>query len=195
MILELIQQSLGDRGIDQISRQLRTGPEQTQKAISAALPLLLGALGRNSAQPQGAASLARALEEDHDGSILQDLSGFLNQGNTSPGDSILEHVLGSRRRNVEQGLSQATGLGGPAVAKLLSLLAPVVMGALGKAQSNRASEPGGLADLLQSEVSKSAMPDQLGGLLSLLDSNQDGQVVDDIARMGSQLLGSLFQKK
>ena len=57
MILDLIQQSLGNREMDQIGSQLGTGPQQTQQAVAAALPLLLGALGRNTAEPQGARAL------------------------------------------------------------------------------------------------------------------------------------------
>ena len=195
MILDLIRQSLGGREIDQIGLQLGTGPDQTRQAVAAALPLLLSALGRNSSQPQGATALATALERDHDGSILDDLAGFLGQGSTGPGDGILNHVLGSRRQNVEMGLGQASGLGGDSVAKLLSLLAPIVMGALGKAQSSRSLDPGGLSNLLEAEATSSADSSQWGSLLSLLDSDGDGDVSDDLTRIGSQLLGGLFNKK
>jgi hypothetical protein len=195
MIFDLIRQSLGSSEVDQISSQLGTKPQQTQQAIAAALPLLLGALDRNSTQPQGAAALANALERDHDGSILDNLAGFLGQGDTSPGDGILKHVLGERRQNVEAGLGQASGLEGQSVSKLLALLAPIVMGALGKEKRNQHLDPGGLSGLLRTEVSSTASSSQLGGLMALLDSNQDGQVADDIARMGSQLLSSLFNKK
>jgi hypothetical protein len=195
MILDLIRQSLGQGEMDQIGRQLGARPEQTQQAIAAALPLLLGALGRNSSQPQGAASLADAVARDHDGSILDDLSGFLGQGNTSPGNAILKHVLGSRRQTVERGLGQVSGLQGQSASTLLSLLAPIVMGALGKARSSASLDSGGLSRLVQKEASSSAPSGQLGSLLSLLDSDHDGQVSDDIARIGSQLLGGFFGKK
>lgn len=195
MILDLVMKSLGSGEIKQIGNQLGTTPEQTSRAVSAALPLLLGALGRNSAQPEGAAALSRALNRDHDGSILDNLAGFLGQGTTAPGDSILKHVLGSGRERVESGLGQAAGLEGPAVSKLLALLAPVVMGALGKAQATRSVDPQSLSGVLREEAKQGAPQAQLDGLLSLLDTNQDGQVVDDIARIGSQLLGGLFGRK
>ena len=44
-------------------------------ALAGALPLLLGALGRNASQPAGAESLFGALERDHAGS--SDLGGLL----------------------------------------------------------------------------------------------------------------------
>ena len=44
--------------LQQMSQQLGIQPAQASAALGAALPLLLGALGRNAAQPQGAGSPA-----------------------------------------------------------------------------------------------------------------------------------------
>ncbi|MFQ6311749.1 DUF937 domain-containing protein, partial [Lysobacter capsici] len=49
----------------QLGSQLGLSQPQTQSAVSAALPLLLGALGRNASQPQGAEALFGALQRDH----------------------------------------------------------------------------------------------------------------------------------
>ena len=48
---------LSGPALQQISQQLGTGHTQTAGAVAAALPLLLGALGRNASQPQGAEAL------------------------------------------------------------------------------------------------------------------------------------------
>ena len=48
--------------LQQVSQQLGIGQMQAASAVSAALPLLLGALGRNTAQPQGAEALFGALQ-------------------------------------------------------------------------------------------------------------------------------------
>ncbi|MEO7795244.1 MAG: DUF937 domain-containing protein [Thermoanaerobaculia bacterium] len=63
--------------ISQIASQIGATPGQTQTAVSAAMPMLLGALARNSATPQGAAGILGALERDHDGSLLDSLGGML----------------------------------------------------------------------------------------------------------------------
>ena len=63
---ELLSQLQG-APLQQIADQLGTNPSQAQSAVSAALPMLLGALGRNAAQPQGAADLFGALQRDHVG--------------------------------------------------------------------------------------------------------------------------------
>lgn len=51
----------------QTSQQLGLPKAQIAGAISATLPLLLGALGRNTSQPQGADALFGALQRDHTG--------------------------------------------------------------------------------------------------------------------------------
>lgn len=51
--------------LDQMANQLGASPQQTESAVSTALPFLLGALGKNAAEPQGAQALFGALERDH----------------------------------------------------------------------------------------------------------------------------------
>jgi hypothetical protein len=63
--------------------------------------------------------LHRAPAQDHDGSILDNLTGFLGDAQAGPGKGILRHVLGDRRRQVETGLSKTTGLDAGSVGKLL----------------------------------------------------------------------------
>ena len=46
---------LQDGHIGRIGEQLGISQAQAQSAVAAALPLLVGALGRNAQQPQGAA--------------------------------------------------------------------------------------------------------------------------------------------
>ena len=43
--------------VQQMAQQLGAGTEQVQSALGQVLPVLLGALGHNAAQPQGVADL------------------------------------------------------------------------------------------------------------------------------------------
>ena len=61
----------------QIAQQLGTDPRTAQDAIAAALPMIVGALGRNAQQPGGAGDLFNALQRDHAGSGAMDLGGML----------------------------------------------------------------------------------------------------------------------
>jgi len=191
-IMDLIQQQLGGGITDQLSRQLGADRSATGNAIAAALPLLLGALARNASREDGAGSLHNALAKDHDGSILDNLAGFVGQGDQGPGAAILRHVLGARQGRVERGLSATTGLDAGQVARVLTTLAPVVLGALGKMQRQNQLNPKDLGAALGQErqAIERRAPAEMGMLGALLDADGDGDVdLSDLAKKG---LGKLF---
>jgi hypothetical protein len=195
-ILESLSQQLGAGGVSEIARQLGADQRATGNAITAALPVLLGALQRNASDPRGADALTNALRRDHDGSVLDDLTGFIGKAQSGPGAAILGHVLGGRQQAVQQNLGRATGLDAGAIGKLLVTLAPMVMGALGKQQRQANLDAGGIADLLGQERSRLERKEPAaGGLLgALLDSDADGDVdMSDIAQHGIGLLGKLLK--
>lgn len=195
MLLDLISGSLGGAAVRDISRQLKTDEGTVNNALSSALPLLMGALEKNSSTPSGAESLLSALDRDHDGSVLDDLGALLGQGGSTSGDGILSHLLGNRRPAVEAAVSRSSGMDMQSVGKLLAIVAPLIMGALGKTKRERSLDPGGLSSLLGAEM-RSVKKNQSGdlGLLSLLDSDGDGDITDDVAKLGGSLLGKMFGK-
>ncbi|MBP6875233.1 MAG: DUF937 domain-containing protein [Candidatus Eisenbacteria bacterium] len=191
-VMQLLQQQLSGEAMNQISRRLNADPATTQNAISAALPLLVGALARNSSNPSGAESLHGALERDHDGSILDGLGAVLGNLDLGQGAAILGHVLGARQDRVQRGLGQTTGLNAGQIGTLLTMLAPIVLGALGKMQRQQNLDSGGLGSMLNRERQsiEQRAPREMGLLESLLDADGDGDVdLSDLARKG---LGKLF---
>lgn len=195
-IMDILGQALGGRAVGEMSRSIGADRDQTAAAVAAALPLLVGALSKNSSTGGGAASLFGALDRDHDGSILDDVAGIFDGAAQEPGDAILGHVLGNRRSGVETGISRASGLDAAKVARLLSLLAPLVMGALAKARRQRGLDAGGLSSFLEDErrSTENAVPDVMSSLGRLLDADADGSAIDDVAQIGSGLLGALFKR-
>lgn len=193
-LMELLTQQMGSGSVRQIGQRLGADDQSTEKAMAAALPMLLGALARNSAKPDGAAALHRAVTKDHDGSVVDNLSGFLNNPDLKDGNAILGHVLGTRRAAVETGVSKTSGMGGQQVAQLMAMLAPLVMGALGRVQRQQKLDPGGLSNVLAGERQQVERNNPaLGGLASLLDQDGDGQIADDLlGKVGKGILGSLF---
>jgi hypothetical protein len=179
--------------VQQVSRQLGIGEDQASTAIKAAVPLLVGALQREASSPAGLDSLAGALDRDHDGSVLDDIGAFLGGGgNATAGAGILGHVLGSRQSNVAASLGQSTGLDAGSVLQLLTILAPLVMGALGKAKRQTHADAGGLADILGGatrQVDQQA-PDLMSSLGRMLDTDGDGSAIDDVAKIAGSLFGS-----
>jgi hypothetical protein len=126
---------LQDGHIPRIGEQLGISPAQAQSAVAAALPLLVGALGRNAQQPQGASSLFDALGRHAGVGVGNAMASAL--GGSGEGDSILGHIFGRNQHTASEGLGTTTGLGSDKAGALLRLLAPVVMAYLAKKMYER----------------------------------------------------------
>src|SRR5690606_9503488 len=90
----------------QLAQQLGISQEQSSAAISAALPLIMGALGKNASQPQGAQSLLGALQKDHAGGDIGSVLGAV-MGGGGQGGAILGHIFGGNQARAETGVAQA----------------------------------------------------------------------------------------
>lgn len=176
---------------EQIGSQLGLDKASTSQAITSVLPVILGGLANNAQKSDGAGALSSALDRDHDGSILDDLAGFaVNSSASKAGDGILGHIFGTQRPKAEAAVESKTSLSGAQVAQLMAILAPIVMGYLGKRKREKNLDAGGLAKELEQE-SQSHGPDgaSLGGMVSkMLDRDGDGSAMDDVLRIGGSLL-------
>lgn len=205
LVSELMAQLQG-APMQQMAQQLGANSQQIQSAVGAALPMLLGALGNNAAQPQGAADLFSALQRDHSSALPQGLGGLggllgsiLGGGTQASaasnpmgdGAAILGHIFGNNRQKAESGLGQATGLGSNA-GPLLATLAPIVMAFLANRVKSGGMDAGSLGQTLGQERAQVQQQGGLGGGLldSLLDQNGDGKLdVGDLFKLGSTFLG------
>ncbi len=176
--------------LDQLSNQLGMNQQTTGNAIAAAVPLLLSALSRNASKDDGRESLYDALSNDHDGGILNDLTGFLGDANSGPGLGILGHVFGASQNGVVNALSRATGMDASSMERLLVTLAPIVMGFLGRTRQQQAMGPSGLAGLLggETEYAQQAAPSLMSAVSRFFDQNGNGSVVDELAGILSGML-------
>lgn len=212
-ILDLLNSDLGKQIIGSVTEKTGLDASQAKSVVQSSLPALLGQMQNNVASGDGASGLLSALTSGkHDGSILDNLSGFLNGGDFSDGNKILGHVLGGNQDTMVQGLSAKTGVDSGIISKILPMLAPIIMGYLGKQTQNKnVSSGGGLGDLLGGLLggsNNSGGGNSLGGsvLTSVLDQNGDGKldINDAMAAMSGTnkkkgglggLLGGLFGKK
>lgn len=181
--------------LQQLSQQLGIGQNQASSAISAALPLLMGALGRNSAQPQGAEALFGALQRNHSGLDIGSVLGAVMGGSNSPqtnGAGMLGHIFGGAQPRAEQGLAQATGLDGDRAGQLLKTLAPIVMAFLAQRMTQGGQDASSLSRTLTQEQQHIAQQGGVGGGLlgAVLDQDGDGQLgLGDLLKIGGGLLG------
>ena len=170
--------------------------DQTGKAVAAALPMLVGSIAGHAQSPQGQQNLFGALDKDHDGSILDMLGpmlggGYASRAMGSDGNRILGHVLGNRRPAVESTVARNSGMDTSLIQKLLPILAPIVMGYIGRKLRGDGLDAGGLGSVLGGEQSRMRESDSgLGSIIDILgggDNDDDGGGLMDLA---GDLLGS-----
>jgi hypothetical protein len=216
LVSELLAQ-LDGAPTEQIARQLGVGGQEAGQAISAAVPMLLGALGNNASDAGGAQALFGALTRDHVPAVNQAvnpamggggldlggllgsvLGGVLGQGGGAPASpqldagGILGHIFGGAQGRAQDGLGQATGLGSGQAGQLLKILAPIVMAFLAKQVAARNMNPGDLGSVLGQERDQVKQQGGLGGGLlgAVLDQNGDGKLdMGDLLKIGGSLLG------
>jgi len=193
-------QQLQGGGIEQIASQLGVEPAQAQSAVATALPLLMGALGRNAQQPDGAQALLGALQRDHAPAANGlDVGGLLGAvlgggGAQTDGAGILGHIFGGATPQAANGLGQATGLDSGRSSQLLQILAPIVLSFLAQrflGGGNAGGDASQLSQALGQEHQQARADDSLSGLLGgVLDQDGDGQLgLGDLLKVGSGLLG------
>ena len=179
--------------MQQIGQQLGTGQAQTAGAIAAALPMILGAMGRNTSQSGGADALLGALGRDHagGGGIGDILSAVLGgqQSRQTDGLGQLGHIFGGQLPRAEAGLGQATGLGNDKAQMLLKILAPIVMAYLAKRMLGGGNQGSAqdLGNILGQERQVQQQQGGLGGGLlgAVLDQDGDGQLgLGDLLKVG-----------
>ena len=186
-ITQMITQQLGGSAARTIAQRFGVSETTANTAIQIGVPLILAALARNAAQPQEAENLHQAVNNDHDGSIFDHLTSYLQNPQSANGGGILGHVFGHQRPTVENNLAQATGMDQGAAGGLLETLAPLVMGSLGQTQKRNGLDASGLSDLLNSQQheAEANAPDAMSMLNSMLDRNNDGSSMDDLQRMAA----------
>lgn len=199
---------MGKEMISGVAGQTGQSESKTADVLSMAMPLLMGAMKKNVSTSQGASGLMNALSSKHDGGILDNLGGLfgggVDQSVMDDGAGILGHLLGNKQPQVENALSQKSGMDAGSIAQILKIAAPIVMGFLGRQKAqNNVNDGNGMNALLGSMLG--GQPKQNQSLIeSLIDADGDGSVLDDVAGMvlGSNkkrgglggLLGGLFGK-
>lgn len=191
-ILSILNSLQDKQAVSQLTKSVGADSNQVKKAVELGLPMLMQAMGNNAKTPQGAASLAKALDQHKDDS-LDDVMGFLKGVDINDGKKILGHVFNQKTQTVQKNLAAQTGMSSNQVENLLAQLAPVVLGALGKEKSQKGIDANGLTSMipmLAGLLGSGSNNDVLGMASKLLDADGDGDIMDDV----SNLIGGFFKK-
>lgn len=200
-LIDLLTGNTGNQVAEQAENKFGISKNQIIALLAVATPLVISYLRNKSQDAKEAEALNNALDKDHDGSILDDTSQLDNR--QDEGGSILSHVFGNQKNNVENQLSQNTGISIDKIGPILAMLAPVIMGYIGKEKQQNNVGAGGLGDLLggilggaQNQVQQqqsSPLNDILGSVLGGGQSQSSGNPLNDI--LGSVLGGGGQQQK
>jgi OmpA-OmpF porin, OOP family len=178
-LLALLKDNLTPEMISKAANLVGEDTSSTATAMSGILPAILGSVVSKASDNNGASSLLSMLNSGgHDGSILNNLGGLLGGGTgtdsmLSAGSGILSSLLGDKVGGIVSLISNFAGIKSGSASSLMSMAAPLVMGAIGKQVSTNGLNAGGLMNLLagQKDFISAAMPtglgDKLGGLLGM----------------------------
>lgn len=196
-LIDLITGNAGTQVASQAENKFGISKNQVIALMAVAAPLVISYLRKKSQDdPNEAEALNNALDKDHDGSILDDPSQV--EARQQEGSSILDHIFGGQKSQVENQLSQNTGISMDKIGPILAMIAPLIMGFIGKEkQSSGINSGGGLGDLLggilggaqnqaQNEPAN-PLNDILGSVLGGGSSQSTGNPLNDI--LGSVLGG------
>ncbi|MBL1219331.1 DUF937 domain-containing protein [Chryseobacterium sp. L7] len=200
-LIDLLTGNTSNQVAEQAENKFGISRNQIIALLAVAAPLVISYLRNKSQDAKEAEALNNALDKDHDGSILDDATQA--EARQAEGGSILDHVFGGQKSNVENQLSQNTGISIDKIGPILAMLAPVIMGYIGKEKQQNNVGAGGLGDLLggilgnasnqAQEQQSNPLNDILGSVLGNGQSQAGGNPLNDI--LGSVLGGGGGQQQ
>ncbi len=141
-VIDMVQQQLSGGAIQQIAQRVGVDQATAQKAVNAALPMIVGSLGQHTATADTAP--ANTGNVSNASGLFGGLSGMLGG---EAGD-VLGKIMGGRQDDVHNAAANAAGIDKGKAAQIIAMIIPMVMSALANrnqqtqaARPNAASEP------------------------------------------------------
>ena len=162
-IMPLVMQYFTPIIMNKIAGSLGINSTLAQRAIAAAAPAILAGIVGKTMQPGGAKVLGDLLAKQDPG-LLGRLGEMIGTGKQSSvveqGTGALGSLLGnSALGSLAGALSKQAGLGSSTSNTLLGLIAPAILGTLGREQKSAGLDAAGLATALQGQ--KQAIADAI----------------------------------
>lgn len=170
-LVSVVMQFLTPDMIAKIASALGLDRTVAQKAIGGAVPALLASLGDAASTPGGMRQLSGLLQQQSGSleSLKNVIGGPDQRALAERGSSMLSGLFGGGALDaLAQSIGKFSGIGESSSKSMLSMLGPVVLGALGQQQRIAGLDAGGVASLLASQKDQivSAIPPGLADQLS-----------------------------
>lgn len=193
LVNEILNQ-FDDKAVSEIGQKAGVSSTEVQSALGSIVPMILGSVNQkatSNSNPFDLGSLIGMLDGDKDGSVLDNIAGFVTGGSSSKFD-ILGQLFGGKQNLLASALGQKSGMNSSTMASILQFAAPVILSYLGRKKKNE-GETNLLEQMMgfQNEV-KTKAPESDSFLERLIDQDGDGDSSDDLLRMGTSILGKLF---
>jgi hypothetical protein len=175
-ISSTLMQSLSGDNLSTIGNLIGTDRQGAQSVLSTAVPLLLGSMAKTAAQPGGAATLTGMLGDNGLASAADDVGGYLSHPDVSGGSNILGTLLGNQQGALTDLIARQTGFSADAISRALAIMAPIVLGFVGKLMRQQNLDAGALTSFLgiQSEMALANAPGAKNILASLVGGAAGG---------------------
>lgn len=169
---DLINMVLGSNNsgaVEQISKKFNLDAAQTTNALGQLLPSLKQGMQQNTQQQGGLESLLGDLSNSKNEQYVDQPERLAEPQAVDNGNAILGHLLGSKEtsRQVAEQAASNTGIDSGILKQMLPLAASMFMGSLSKETNAQSS--------------------QQGFLQGMLDSDNDGSVLDNVAGLAGKL--------
>lgn len=201
-LMEMVKGAVSRDVMGKLGGLLGQSPEKASSAFDLAAGSILGGLMKKAASG-GAEDIFRAAQNADTG-VLDRLGDLMGGGPKADavektGNGILDMILGGGKSGMLATLAKALGLDAQKIAKLVAMIAPIVMGIIAKQIKNKALNSAGLGNLLgeQKNLLGKYLPSNLssqlgfGNLLSSVQgaanqaAGQAGKMVDHASRAAS----------
>lgn len=151
----------GSQTTEKIGNSLNIDPNIIQQALPIIMPMILGGLKKQSENNGGQERVDHILNKYGNPDVLDNVDGHINDSlNKENFDSNLGGLLGNSGSQITDVLTKNFNLDSSTAAKIIPMVAPLILGYLTK--------------------SRNSNPEGSTGFASFLDQNGDGSVVDDV---------------
>jgi hypothetical protein len=169
-LVSYVMQFLTPDMVGRIASALGLNRSDAQSGVTAAVPALLAAFTGLADKPGGAQSLVNTIKQQS--GVVDNFASMIGGSNQASfierGSSLLTSMLGSHdQASLASAVGRFAGLGQTRATSMLGMLAPLIMGLIGKQIGTRGIDVGSLTSLLASQRDQIAqtLPAGMGQML------------------------------